>query len=278
MGEWTANPFEPVISHPLPGRLAKPRTTGQTMVIDKGLGLVQTEDLLNLAAGYIDFIKLAFGTAALYPPDLLRTKVELIRSYGVDVYPGGTFLEAAIHRGQLDRFLDWARNIGFTHIEVSDGTLSLPSSRRREAVRKARDTGFGVLTEVGKKDGQTVPEPEEALAQIHADLDAGAAKVILEGRESGRGAGIYDRDGNLQEGWLEGLLAGLPDPSVLMWEAPLRSQQALLISRFGPNVNLGNIPPADALGVEALRCGLRGDTFRLALRQVESLAEGRVSL
>ena len=52
----------------------------------------------------------------------------------------------------------------------------------------------------------------------------------------------------------------------LIWEAPLKNQQQNLILRFGPNVNLGNIQPADVLAVEALRCGLRGDTLKASIR------------
>ena len=111
--------FDGVIEAPLPGRTAKPRHHGQTMVIDKGLGLSQTGDLLELAAEYIDFWKFTFGTAALYTPELLRAKVNLIRSYGVDVYPGGTFLEVALTQGALEPYLERSRAMGFTCIEMS---------------------------------------------------------------------------------------------------------------------------------------------------------------
>ena len=148
---------------------------------------------------------------------------------------------------------------------MSDGTITLDPRDRHHAVRLARDFGFTVITEVGKKEGGAALDPEEALPQIQADLEAGAAKVILEGRESGKGSGLYDADGRMGADDLERFAAGLPDPSVLMWEAPLKTQQEQLITRFGPNVSLGNIPPADVLAVEGLRLGLRGDTLRLAL-------------
>lgn len=256
--------FDGVISPPLPQRSPKPRVRGQTMVLDKGLGLTQTGDLLELAADAIDYIKLTFGTAALYTPTLLRTKISLIRSYGVDVYPGGTFLEVAVTQGALAPYLERAKSLGFTCIEVSDGTIDLSPADRRSAIQAARDLGFDVITEVGKKDG-TELDPAEALEQIHADLEAGALKVIVEGRESGRNAGIFDASGRPKADDIEALVEGLADPNVLMWEAPLKAQQEALIVRFGPNVNLGNIPTDEALAVEALRLGLRGDTLRLAL-------------
>jgi len=253
-----------VMRHPLDGRTAKPRRTGQTMIIDKGLGLDQTRALLELAGEYIDFIKLGFGTAALYPERILREKVALIRAHGVEPYPGGTFLEVAVLQGRLDAYLEASWELGFRTVEVSDGTIDLGPRAREMAIRSARALGFTVIAEVGKKDGAQELDPAAALAQLQGDLEAGAAKVILEGRESGKGVGIYDREGRLKMGAAERLAAGLPDPGVIMWEAPLKAQQQELIALFGPNVNLGNVAPDEVIALEALRCGLRSDTLRLA--------------
>lgn len=253
------------VEHPLAGRRAKPRSAGQTMVIDKGLGLAETRDLLELAGPYIDYIKLGFGTAALYPERLLRAKVELIRSFGVEPYPGGTFLEVALLQGRLEAYLRASWALGFTTIEVSDGTIDLSPAERAAAIAAARSLGFDVITEVGKKDGASELDASAALAQVRADLAQGACKVILEGRESGKGVGIYDDRGRLKKDDLAPLIAGLERPDAVMWEAPLKAQQQELIALFGPNVNLGNVAPGEVMALEALRCGLRGDTLRLAL-------------
>ena len=260
-----AGAFAGIITSPLGERTEKPRLAGQTMVIDKGLGLSETGDLLELAHPWIDYVKLGFGTPALYSPHLLRAKISLIRSYGVHVYPGGTFLEIALYQGNLERYLERLREFGFDLVEVSDGTIALSEAERRAAIRTARAYGFGVITEVGKKDGAAVLDPRYALEQVQADLEEGAVKVIVEGRESGRGAGIYDPEGRPRTAALEALIDGLADPSVLMWETPLKAQQEEMILRFGPNVNLGNIAAPEILAVEALRQGLRGDTFRAAV-------------
>ena len=89
------------------------------MLIDKGLGLSQTGDLLEMAADYIDYVKFTFGTAALYSPALLRAKVALIRSYGISVYPGVTFFEIAMVQDRLTQYLQRCKDIGFNYIEVS---------------------------------------------------------------------------------------------------------------------------------------------------------------
>lgn len=150
-------------------------------------------------------------------------------------------------------------------IEVSDGTITLSAEERQAIIRAARDRGLAVITEVGKKDGAADLDPVFALRQVNADLEAGASKVIVEGRESGKGVGIYNRQGQVKTDDLEILVAGIPDPHVLMWETPLKEQQQAMIARFGPNVNLGNIAPADVIALEALRRGLRGDTLKLIL-------------
>ena len=56
----------------------------------------------------------------------------------------------------------------------------------------------------------------------------------------------------------------IPDRTKLMWEAPHKSQQAQLLNLLGTATNLGNIAPEDLISLEALRRGLRSDTFHLA--------------
>jgi phosphosulfolactate synthase len=46
----------------------------------------------------------------------------------------------------------------------------------------------------------------------------------------------------------------------LLFEAPRKDQQVWFVRRFGPDVNLGNIAPADVLSLETIRLGLRSDT------------------
>jgi len=254
-----------IIDFPLPGRISKPREKGLTMVMDKGLGLETTKDLLKMAGEYIDFLKLGFGTSAFYSEKLLQKKIALAKEHQVDIYPGGTFLEVAVLQNKVDEYLFRAEELGFTAVEVSDGTIRLPLKRRVEIIRKALSKGFKVLTEVGKKDPREEIAREETLEQIRRDLEEGAWKVILEGRESGIGIGIYDSKGVIKKDAFQELAAGLAQPESIIWEAPLKSQQQELIISFGSNVNLGNIPTIDILALEALRVGLRGDTLKLTL-------------
>jgi len=256
--------WEGVFDMPCPGRSQKPRSTGFTMVIDKGLGLQRTQDLIDTAGDVVDDVKLTFGTSAFYGGDLLLKKNEMLLAAGIDCMPGGTFLEVSVWQGQYAAFLTRAKELKFNMIEVSDGTIEMSAEVRKDCVKRALDAGFKVITEVGKKD------PNEKIAtslmhdEIAADLELGAFKVIVEAREAGKNVGIYDKDGKIKTSEVDDIMAGVKDPDTLVWEAPIKNQQQDLILRFGTNVNLGNIPPDDILALEALRQGLRGDTLKKA--------------
>jgi phosphosulfolactate synthase len=256
--------FDGVFEMPVPGRTVKPRKEGITMVIDKGLGLAATQDLLESAADYIDFIKLTFGTSAFVDLDYLIQKIEMVKDFGCMIYPGGTFLEVSVWQGTYDKYLKRCRELGFNAIEFSDGTIDIDMKTRADCIKKAVDMGFLVVSEVGKKDPNEVVATAKLHEQIAADLKNGAFKVIVEAREAGKGVGIYDKDGKPKDDEVEAIIKGVSDITKLEWEAPIKNQQQFLILRFGPNVSLGNIPPEDILALEALRQGLRGDTLKKA--------------
>jgi phosphosulfolactate synthase len=259
--------WEGVFRMPEPGRSMKPRSSGFTMVLDKGLGRYGLEDLMTTAGDYIDFLKFSFGTSAFYDERVLREKVEIATGAGVDVYPGGTFLEVTVCQDCYADYLQRARELGFTAIEVSDGTMEMSDQVRADCIKRALDVGFKVLTEVGKKS----PDEKVATAEMHRliahDLALGALLVIVEAREAGRGVGIFDQSGAVDESEVDRIVSGVADLDRLMWEAPIKNQQQYLILRFGNDVSLGNVPTTDVLALEALRQGLRGDTLRRALER-----------
>ncbi|WP_125581047.1 phosphosulfolactate synthase [Lacticaseibacillus suibinensis] len=233
---------------------------GKTMVLDKGFGLNAATDLVATAGATIDFIKLGWGTAATMDRNLIKQKVALYRQANIVVYPGGTLLEVAEAAGQYAAFLQETQALGFNGVEISDGSTVITPARRQVLIEQAQAAGLFVLTEVGKKNPTldhelTVPQ---RLAEIQADLAAGANYVILEAREAGKNIGIYDASGAIIESELDALAKAGRDR--LIFEAPLKPQQVALILKFGPQVNLGNIAAAEATAVETLRRGLRGDT------------------
>jgi phosphosulfolactate synthase len=256
--------WEAVAEMPVGGRASKPRTTGLTMVIDKGIGMNQAKDLVQTCGEFIDIIKLTFGTSAFYQTEFLMEKIRLLTTSDIDVMPGGTFLEVALWKGVYEKYLTRAKELGFTMIEISDGTIDIDLATRKDIIRQALGMGFKVITEVGKKD------PKEAIpiSLVHQlikdDLQCGAFKVIIEAREAGKGVGIFDQTGKIKQDEVDNIIAGVEDVDHLVWEAPIKNQQQELIIQFGNNVNLGNIPADEVLALEALRQGLRGDTLKRA--------------
>lgn len=249
------------LADPSMERNLKPRSAGITMVIDKGIGLNEYMDLLQLSSSYIDYIKLGFGTCMLYPKPLLQKKIELAGKYQVKIFPGGTMSEIAIIQNSIEPYLNYIKEIGFSSVEISEGSIDLDPTVRSNFIEKALQLGLEVITELGKKESGFSLDPYNIIQQLQQDLSLGVSYVIVEGRESGVNVGIYDANGDLNEGILRTLSNRESYMDRLIWEAPLKKQQAHLITMFGPNVNLGNIPTGETIALEALRRGLRSDTL-----------------
>lgn len=233
---------------------------GITMVIDKGLGRSAFTDFLETASPYVDCIKLGFGTSVLYSDELLLYKTALARHYGIDMMTGGTLLEAAVQLDVVPSYFDTLERLGFNAVEVSDGTIELSRQRRDELIEEGLRRGLRIFTEYGKKVSGSQIELQELVRTAELDMEAGAEMVIIEARESGIDVGLFDQQGCCRHAMLEQINARLPQHR-LLWEAPLKSQQVDLITALGSNVHLGNIQPSDAIALEALRRGLRSDTF-----------------
>ncbi len=236
------------------------RAAGLTHVIDKGLGPRAVEDLLETAGDFVDIVKLGWGTG--YVTRNLERKLALYREAGKPIVCGGTFLEVVWAKDKLEEYRAWLTEHGFTHVEISDGTLEIPRERKLELIADfARD--FTVLSEVGSKDADVVFAPYQWVEWIKEELEAGAWKVITEARESGT-AGIFRPTGEMRTGLVDEIVHEI-DFRDLIFEAPAKSAQAWFVKEFGPEVNLGNIPPEEVIPLETLRLGLRGDTLKEVL-------------
>jgi phosphosulfolactate synthase len=240
----------------LPSRAAKPRRAGITHVLDRGIPLAQSADLLAMNGSYVDVWKLGWGISYLDPN--LAAKLELLAARRVLASPGGTLLEIAWAQGRAPEFLDWARECGFPCVEVSSGTVPMDAGAKQDLIAEAA-RHFIVLAEVGPKDPGARLPPRQWAQAVSRDLDAGATWVLAEGRASGT-AGIYDPSGAVRQEVVDALVSAA-SPDCLVFEAPREDQQAWFVRRFGPDVNLANVDPADALGLETLRLSLRADTY-----------------
>jgi phosphosulfolactate synthase len=231
---------------------------GLTHVIDKGLGPRAWEDILEVAGDHISIVKLGWGTAVVTRN--LERKLEVLREKPVVI--GGTYFEVIYSKGKLDDYKSWLQGLGLQHVEISDGTVEIPRERKLELIADfARD--FTVLSEVGSKDSSVEYTAEQWVQWLQEELDAGAWKVITEAREGGT-AGIFDSSGGMRIE-LIGEIAMTVGPVNVVFEAPTKAAQAWFIKKFGPSVNLGNIPPDEVIPLETLRLGLRGDTLKEVL-------------
>jgi phosphosulfolactate synthase len=242
----------------LPARPAKPRETGLTHVIDIGLAPRDAESLMKTAADHIDLIRLGFGSA--YVTGALQEKIDLYHRHGVPVALGGTLTELAWLQGRVDGLRNWLLELGIEHVEVSSGSVAIPADEKAALIRQLA-TDFTVFAEVGEKDPDAIMAPYVWLELIEQALEAGASKVVCEGRASGD-AGLYRRDGEARTGLIDEILHQV-DFHRLLFEAPQRHQQVWFIQHLGPEVNLGNIRPDDVIPLETLRLGLRADTLHL---------------
>ena len=240
----------------LPERTKKPRQSGFTMAMDKGMSAREVEDFLSISADYVDIIKLGFGTSYVTPN--LEKKLEIYREAGIPYYFGGTLFEAFVIRNQFDDYRRLLDRFHVEYAEVSDGSIEMQHDIKCEYIHKMSEN-FTVLSEVGSKDAEKIIPPYKWIRQMQAELDAGAWKVIGEAREGGN-VGLFRSSGEVRSGLVEEILTKIPFEKII-WEAPQKTQQVWFIKLLGANVNLGNIAPNEVIPLETLRIGLRGDTF-----------------
>jgi phosphosulfolactate synthase len=244
----------------MPDRLQRPRTSGITMVMDKGLGVEEAKNFMSVASPHVDLVKLGFGTAVVTPK--LAEKIEVYKSYGMAVYFGGTLFEAYLIRNQIEDYINICKAFGIDYVEVSDGSITIPHAEKCGYIEKMTKHAI-VLSEVGSKDATHIIPPYKWIEQMSAELEAGSSYVIAEAREAGN-VGIYRGSGEVREGLVQEILTQIPKDKII-WEAPQKAQQLYFLQLIGCNVNLGNIPPAEVIALESMRIGLRGDTFSLYL-------------
>lgn len=233
-----------------------------TMVIDKGFGYKYVEDSLEVVGDYFNLLKFGWGTSILYDRKIIQDKNELYQSYGIKTYTGGTLFELANKNAKIDELFEELDKLGFNAVEISDGSTVIPEDVRFNAIATAKELGFYVLTEVGKKDPDKDKDydSQSRIDLINKDIENNSDMVIIEGRESGKNIGIYDAKGNVKADELEEIYSHTPRSKV-MWEAPNKNQQVELLLKLGNDVNLGNINYNDIISLETLRRGFRGDTL-----------------
>jgi phosphosulfolactate synthase len=240
----------------LPERPEKIRQKGITMVMDKGLSLAEAENLISSSGHLIDYIKLGFGTSLI--TGNLEKKIEYYQRSNIKVYLGGTLFEAFVIRNLFDDYLKLLDKLKLDTVEISDGSMVMKMEDKCSYINKL-SKDYLVISEVGSKDASVHIDTADWVKLMKAELQAGSWKVIAEARESGN-VGIYDSGGKANTNMISEISSHI-DPNLIIWEAPIKTQQVWFIKHFGPNVNLGNIASNEVIALETLRLGLRGDTF-----------------
>ena len=249
----------------IPERNKKPREHGITMVMDKGLSTEEARNFMSVSHPHVDVVKLGFGTSFVTPD--LKKKLEVYRSFDMPVYFGGTLFEAFLIRNQFQDYIDVCKEFGVSFMEVSDGSINIPHAEKCGYIEKLTKYGT-VLSEVGSKDAAHIIPPYKWIELMKAELQSGSTYVIAEAREAGN-VGIYRGTGEVREGLVQEILTQIPEEKII-WEAPQKAQQLYFLELIGCNVNLGNIAPSEVIPLEAMRIGLRGDTFFLYLDKKEA--------
>ena len=230
-------------------------------MIDWGLNLRTQIDCLEAGGIFIDEAKIAAGISRLIPLDYLRKKINAYEIEDILTFPGGLFAELAIAQGNFELFLEGAKEVGFSAVEISDNLLELTSEKKKAAISLAvKEFGFKVMGEVGKKEGSV--SAEEMIADIEGCLEAGALKVLLEANELFSGEiKKYVIEAIVKRVSIDQIVFELP---VIILPGSSRDLKhhvlAWLVKEFGTEVNIANVEWDEIFITELVRRGMAGDT------------------
>ena len=209
---------------------------------------------------------------------VIRRKIACADEHQVPTVTGGGPFEIAVAQGQLVPYMDLCADLGVTRIECGEGFTDtrLPAS---QVVAMARERGLEVQFELGKKHGGAFDSDavSELIDQGRRWLDAGAVELVVEARESARGVGLFDTEGNLDVS-LADRLAQAFGLRAVTFEAPNKASQFALLDHFGNAIKLSNVRLEELLRVEIYRRGLHSDAFgKSNLRPKLRTQNGRVN-
>lgn len=252
--------FAATIAKPRPG---KPRRAGFTWISLFGEGPKQIEALLETTAPYIDRAKLAYGSSVLADDATLKAITALLRAAAIDVYPGGTLLEMALHSGRREAFFDWVAEMGFTGLEVCDGVIEMSDEVRAGCIAEARRRGLtvtSVIQEVIRKPVIEVLTLAERIERARKDLAAGASQAHVVFQAMVRGETPSDVVGPVKREQVRLMVEAL-GAEALVFEAPTTDNQLAYLRLLGPEVSLGHVDPRTVVQLEAQRRGLGYESF-----------------
>jgi phosphosulfolactate synthase len=232
-----------------------------TSPFDPGYDPISFEGHLQQSSHLMSILKISMACWMIADENVIRRKIACAEAHQVPTVTGGGPFEIAVAQGQLPAYLDLCADFGINRVECGQGftEMSLPPS---EVVAMAHQRGLEVQFELGKKhdgtfEGRVVGE---LIDQGRRWLDAGAVELIVEARESAKGIGLFDSEGNLNAGFADRFAQAF-GLGIVTFEAPNKSSQFALLDHFGRDVHLSNVRLEELLRVEIYRRGLHSDAF-----------------
>ena len=217
-----------------------------TSAFDPGYDPITLKGHLEQSHHLISILKISMACWLVAEESATRSKIAAAKSFGVPTVTGGTPFEIAVAQGQLGAYLDLCADVGVTRVEAGEGFTEMPLGARSE-VNMAHERGLEVQFELGKKhDGA-----------FRTDL---IDELIVEARESAKGVGLFDENGDLNGGFADRFADAFGLERVT-YEAPNKPSQFALINHLGRHVRLSNIRLEELLRVEIYRRGLHSDAF-----------------
>jgi phosphosulfolactate synthase len=238
-----------------------PSLAARTSPFDPGYDPATLEGHLAQSHHLMAILKISMACWLVADEQATRRKIAAARAYGVPTVTGGGPFEIAVAQGHLEDYLDLCADIGVTRIECGEGFTDLALAPC-EVIRRAHARGLDVQFELGKKhDGAFNGDVVQGLIeQGRRWMDAGALEVVVEARESAKGVGLFDDDGNFNAGFADTFAAAFGLEAVT-FEAPNKPSQFALLNHFGREVRLSNVRLEELLRVEIYRRGLHSDAF-----------------
>ena len=245
-------------------RIGVPDIAPATSPFDPGYDPATVGSHLQQSSHLMSMLKISMACWMVANESATRRKIALARRYNVPTVTGGGPFEIAVVQGELPAYLDLCADIGVTRIECGQGFTDT-NLWPREIVAEARRRGLDVQMELGKKhDGGFSERTLAAWIDNGQEwLDAGAVQLVVEARESARGVGLFDQEGNLNKAYADRFVEAFGFGTVI-FEAPTKPSQFALLNHFGSQVHLCNVRLEELLRVEIYRRGLHSDAFEHA--------------
>lgn len=241
--------------------LGVPEISPATSPFDPGYDPVTLESHLAQSSHLISILKVSMACWIVAQESATRQKIAAAKKHKVRTTTGGGPFEIAVAQGQLPAYLDLCTGLGFDRIECGEGFTDMPL-KARDVVRMANQRGLEVQFELGKKHTGAFKDEtiRELIEQGRRWIDAGAVQLVVEARESARGVGLFDDEGNFIGAYADRFAEAFGHKTVI-FEAPNKPSQFALLNHFGSVVHLCNVRIEELLRVEIYRRGLHSDAF-----------------